>query len=53
MQQWLKDFVYRIDITWDVFLISGVSALVVALATVSYQAIKAALVNPVQNLRSE
>lgn len=53
MKQWLQDFAYKTDITWDVFVISGVTALVVALATVSYQAIKAALVNPVTNLRSE
>jgi putative ABC transport system permease protein len=53
MQQWLQDFVFRTDITWDVFIISGVSAMVVAVATVSYQAIKAAVVNPVENLKSE
>lgn len=53
MNQWLKDFVYRTDITWDIFLISGISALVVAVATVSYQAIRAAVANPVTNLRSE
>lgn len=53
MQQWLKDFVYRTDITWDIFVMSGIGALVVALGTVSYQAVKAALVNPVHNLRSE
>jgi putative ABC transport system permease protein len=53
MQQWLNDFVYRTDVTWDVFVISGIGALVVALGTVSYQAVKAALMNPVQNLRSE
>lgn len=53
MQQWLQDFVYRTDITWDVFIVSGVSALTVAVLTVSYQAIKAALDNPVQNLKSD
>lgn len=53
MQQWLQDFVYRTDITWDVFIISGAGALIVAVVTVSYQAIRAALVNPVQNLKSE
>lgn len=53
MQQWLQDFVYRTDITWDIFLISGIGTLIVALGTVSYQAIKAAVANPVTNLRSE
>ncbi len=53
MNKWLQDFVYKTDITWDIFVISGISALVIALGTVSYQAVKAALVNPVQNLRSE
>jgi putative ABC transport system permease protein len=53
MSQWLQDFVYRTDITWDIFLISGTGALVVALGTVSYQAIRAAVTNPVTNLRSE
>lgn len=53
MQQWLKDFIYKIDLTWDIFLISGACALLVALATVSYQAIKAAVANPITNLRSE
>lgn len=53
MNQWLKDFIYKTDITWDIFLISGVCALVVALATVSYQAIRAARTTPVTNLRSE
>lgn len=53
MTKWLQDFVYKIDITWDVFLVSGICALLVALATVSYQAVRAALANPVTNLRSE
>lgn len=53
MNQWLQDFVYRTDISWDIFVISGSSALFVALATVSYQAIRAAMANPVTNLRSE
>jgi putative ABC transport system permease protein len=53
MNQWLQDFVYRTDISWDIFVISGSSALVVALATVSYQAIRAAMANPVTSLRSE
>ncbi len=53
MTHWLQDFAYRISIHWWVYLLSGVLALIVALATVSYQAIKAAVVNPVTSLRSE
>lgn len=53
MNQWLKDFAYKTDVTWDVFVLSGVCALIIALATVSYQAVRAALANPIVNLRSE
>ena len=50
---WLRGYQYHIDINWWVFAEAGISALVIALATVSYQAIKAALMNPVKSLRSE
>ncbi len=53
MNQWLQDFAYRVDISWWVFALAGVLALLIALLTVSYQAIKAALANPVKSLRSE
>ncbi len=53
MQNWLQNFVYRIDIGWWVFLLAGGSALMIALATVSAHAIKAALANPVEALRYE
>lgn len=53
MNQWLQDFAYRIEIGWWVFVVAGLLALVIALLTVSFQAIKAALVNPVRSLRSE
>lgn len=53
MEQWLADFAYRIDIGADVFLISTLVALLVAIVTVSYHSIKAATVNPVESLRSE
>ncbi|MDJ1482246.1 ABC transporter permease [Cytophagaceae bacterium YF14B1] len=53
MNQWLQDFAYRIDIQWWVFIVAGVLALAIALFTVSFQAIKAALANPVKSLRSE
>ncbi|HEY4196058.1 MAG TPA: ABC transporter permease [Mucilaginibacter sp.] len=53
MSKWLQDYQYRIEIHWWVFAISGILALLIALATVSFQAIKAALINPVKSLRSE
>ena len=53
MDRWLRDFAYRIDITWEIFLITGLAALGLAWLTVSYQAIKAALANPVKALRYE
>jgi putative ABC transport system permease protein len=53
MDNWLQDFAYRIDIGWWVFAIAGFAALVIAMLTVSFQAIKAALLNPVKSLRSE
>ena len=53
MNEWLKDFAYRIDITLWPFLLSGLIALLIAVLTVSYQSIKAALANPVNSLRSE
>src|ERR1019366_6761600 len=51
MSQWLQDFAYRIDIPWWMFLLSGSAAIFIALITVSYQAIKAAIANPVKSLR--
>ncbi len=53
MNQWLQSFAYRINISWWIFAIAGISALMVALITVSFQAIKAAIANPVTSLRSE
>ncbi len=53
MQRWLQDFAYRIDIGWSVFALAGGIALGIALLTVSYQALKAALANPVEALRYE
>ncbi|QTE38303.1 FtsX-like permease family protein [Mucilaginibacter gossypii] len=53
MSKWLQDFAYRIDISWWVFGIAGFTSLVIAFATVSFQAIKAAVANPVKSLRSE
>jgi putative ABC transport system permease protein len=53
MHKWLLDFAYRTDISWTVFLISGSIACVIAFVTVSTQAVKAALSNPVKSLRTE
>jgi putative ABC transport system permease protein len=53
MTHWLNDFAYRINIHWWVFVLSAILALIVALATVSFQAIKAAVANPVKSLRTE
>ena len=53
MNRWLQDFAFRINIEWWVFVVAGVSAVVIALLTVSYQAIKAALMNPVKSLKTE
>jgi len=53
MNKWLEDFAFRINIGWWVFVAAGLSAVVIALATISFQAIKAAIVNPVQSLRTE
>jgi len=53
MNNWLQAYQYRVTIHWWIFALAGGAALLVALATVSFQAIKAALMNPVKNLRSE
>lgn len=50
MNQWLKDFAYRVPIGWAAFLLAGVAALVIAFTTVSFQAVKAAIMNPVKSL---
>lgn len=53
LDKWLQQFDYRISISWVLFLVVGMGALLLALATVSYQAVRAALANPVKSLRSE
>lgn len=53
MYQWLQDFAYRITISWQPFVIAGVIALLIALITISFRAIRAALANPVKSLRIE
>ena len=53
MNKWLQDFAYRINISWWIFLVAGLIAALIALVTVSVQAIKAAIANPVKSLRTE
>ena len=53
MNKWLEDFPYRVNISWWVFGIAAVAALIIALITVSFQSIKAATANPVKSLRTE
>ncbi len=53
MNKWLEDFAYRVNISWLVFGIAGLLVLLIAAFTVSFQAIKAAVANPVKSLRSE
>ncbi len=53
MKTWLQDFAFRIDLNWWTFVLTGVLALLIALITLSFQAIKAAIANPVDSLRTE
>jgi len=53
MNEWLKDFAYRININWIVFIAAGCTAIVIALITISFKAIQAAIANPVKSLRTE
>ena len=53
MNKWLQAFEYRIDIHWWMFALAGIIAIAIALCTVSFQAIKAAIANPVKSLRTE
>lgn len=53
MNKWLQDYAYKITISWWTFVIAGLLAIIIALVTVSFQAIKAAIANPVKSLRTE
>lgn len=53
MDKWLQDFAYRINISWWIFFVAGLVAVLIALITISFQAIKAAVSNPVKSLRTE
>jgi len=53
MNRWLQDFAFRIDLSWWIFAATGIIAMVIALVTLSFQAIRAAIANPVKSLRTE
>ena len=53
MNKWLQNFAYRINISWWIFFVAGAIALLIALITISWQAVKSAMANPVDSLRSE
>jgi len=53
MSKWLQNFAYRINISWWIFALAGFITVLIALITVSFQSIKAAVANPVKSLRSE
>ena len=53
MNKWLQDYVYRINLSWWIFPAGGIAAIIIAPATVSFQAMKAAVANPVESLRTE
>ena len=53
INKWLQDYAYRVEISWWIFLVAVVLAMVIALITISFQAIKAAIANPVKSLRTE
>src|SRR6185437_3589341 len=53
MNNWLREYAYRTNIAWWIFAVAGLSALLIALLTVSFQALKAAVANPTRSLRSE
>ena len=53
MQQWLADYEYKVNMGWDIFVLAGTLSIVIAISTVSYQAVRAALANPANSLRTE
>jgi len=53
MSRWLDNYTYRIQISWLVFIMAGILAVIIALATVSFQSLRSAMMNPVTSLRSE
>jgi len=52
-QEWLQNFAYRIELHWTMFAVAGIAAIIIALITVSFQSIRAAIANPINALRNE
>ena len=53
MTEWLSDYAYRTDLSWDIFVIAGLITLCIAVLTISYESVKVARMNPADSLRSE
>ena len=53
MNKWLQNFAFKIDLSWWIFIVGGIASIIIALISVSFQAIKAAMANPVKSLRTE
>ena len=53
MRSWLEDYTYKTEITWDIFAVTGVTAILIALFTITYQSLRAAWIKPVINLKNE
>jgi putative ABC transport system permease protein len=53
LNRWLQNFAYRVNLSWLLFIVAGIAAMIISLITVSYQTIKAARTNPVEALRYE
>jgi putative ABC transport system permease protein len=53
MNKWLSSFAYRVNVGWAIFLITSLGALAIAWLTVSYESVKAAIVNPIKSLRTD
>ncbi len=53
MDRWLQDFAYRIELSWTIFVLAGLAAMIIAWMTVSYQSLRTALIDPVDALRYE
>lgn len=53
MNEWLQKYTYRTEISWWIFVVAGIGALTITVLTVSYQAIKVSLMNPVKSLKSD
>ena len=53
MSQWLEDFAYHVELHWSIFLLAGITAIIVAFLTVGIQGFRAAIADPIRSLRDE